>query len=52
MENVYLDGFIDQFGPLGELDPDRWTALEFLEWLKLNKFEIIRLEELKDIKMS
>ena len=40
----YLQGFIDQFGdgPLGELNPDDWDALEFLRWLKLNKYKIIR----------
>jgi hypothetical protein len=40
----YLQGFIDQFGdgPLGELDPDEWTALDFLEWLKLNKYKITK----------
>jgi hypothetical protein len=40
----YLDGFINQFGdgPLGELDPEKWTALDFLEWLKLNKFKIVK----------
>jgi hypothetical protein len=40
----YLPGFIDQFGdgPLGELDPKEWTAEEFLVWLKLNKFQLIK----------
>jgi len=44
IERDYLQGFIDQFGdgPLGELDPDEWTALDFLEWLKLNKYKIIK----------
>jgi hypothetical protein len=44
IEQDYLQGFIDQFGdgPLGELDPDEWTALDFLEWLKLNKYKIIK----------
>jgi hypothetical protein len=39
----YLQGFIDQFGdgPLGELDPNGWTALDFLVWLKLNNYKIV-----------
>jgi hypothetical protein len=44
IEQDYLQGFIDQFGdgPLGELDPNEWTAPDFLEWLKLNKYKIIK----------
>jgi hypothetical protein len=44
IERDYLQGFIDQFGdgPLGELNPNEWTALDFLEWLKLNKYKIIK----------
>jgi hypothetical protein len=40
----YLQGFIDQFGDgeLGELDPNEWDVLQFLEWLKLNNYEIIK----------
>jgi len=40
----YLPGFIDQFGdgPLGELNPDDWDALQFLRWLKLNNYKIIK----------
>lgn len=43
-EDSYLQGFIDQFGTgvLGELDPKEWDALQFLEWLKLNNYEIIK----------
>lgn len=43
-EHSYLQGFIDQFGDgeLGELDPNEWNALQFLEWLKLNNYEIIK----------
>ena len=43
-EHSYLQGFIDQFGTgvLGELDPNEWDALQFLEWLKLNNYEIIK----------
>jgi hypothetical protein len=42
--NDYLQGFIDQFGdgPLSELNPKEWDALEFLNWLKLNNFKIIK----------
>ena len=44
IERDYLQGFIDQFGdgPLGELDPNEWKAIDFLEWLKLNKYKIIK----------
>jgi hypothetical protein len=40
----YLPGFINQFGdgPLGELNPEQWDALEFLRWLKLNNYKIIK----------
>jgi len=40
----YLPGFIEQFGdgPLGELNPDDWDALQFLRWLKLNNYKIIK----------
>lgn len=43
-EYSFLQGFIDQFGTgeFGELDPNKWDALQFLEWLKLNNFEIIK----------
>ena len=43
-EHSYLQGFINQFGTgvLGELDPNEWDALQFLEWLKLNNYEIIK----------
>ena len=44
VEYDYLPGFIDQFGdgPLGELNPDDWDALQFLRWLKLNNYKIIK----------
>ena len=44
MVRDYLPGFIEQFGdgPLGELNPDDWDALEFLMWLKLNNYKIIK----------
>lgn len=44
IEKDILQGFIDQFGdgPLGELDPNKWTALDFLGWIKLNGYKIIK----------
>jgi hypothetical protein len=43
-QHDYLNGFIEQFsdGPLGELDPNNWTALDFLMWLELNNFKIVK----------
>ena len=43
-QQSYLQGFIDQFGDgkRAELNPIDWNALEFLEWLKLNNYEIIK----------
>jgi hypothetical protein len=43
-EYNYLPGFINQFGdgPLGELDPEEWGALEFLRWLEINNYKIIK----------
>ena len=40
----YLPGFIEQFGdgPLGELNPDDWDALNFLMWLEINNFKIVK----------
>ena len=40
----HLPGFMNQFGDghLGELDPKEWTALDFLEWLQINNFKIIK----------
>jgi hypothetical protein len=39
----YLPGFIKQFNPEeGELIAENWTAVEFLRWLELNKFHIIK----------
>ena len=42
--NDYLPGFIDQFGdgPLGELDPEEWGALDFLRWLEINNYKIVK----------
>ena len=44
IEYDYLTGFIDQFGdgPLGELNSDDWDVLQFLRWLKLNNYKIIK----------
>ena len=40
----YLPSFIEQFGdgPLGELNPDDWDTLQFLRWLELNNYKIIK----------
>lgn len=43
----YLQGFINQFeeeGKLQELSNDDWTVSQFLEWLKLNNYKIIKNE--------
>ena len=44
IDQDYLPGFIEQFGDglLGELNPDDWDALQFLRWLKLNNYKIIK----------
>ena len=44
IDQDYLPSFIDQFGDgsLGELNPDDWDALQFLRWLKLNNYKIIK----------
>ena len=44
-EHNYLQGFINQFEEEGEhqeLSNDDWTVLRFLEWMKLNNFEIVK----------
>ena len=39
----YLPGFIQQFDPEeGELNNKDWSAVDFLKWLELNKFKIIK----------
>ena len=44
IEYDYLPGFIYQFGDgtLGELNPEDWDALEFLKWLELNNYKIVK----------
>jgi hypothetical protein len=44
IEYNYLPGFIDQFGdgPLGELDPEEWGTLEFIRWLELNNYKVVK----------
>lgn len=44
ISNSYLQVFIDQFsdGKRAELNPIDWNALEFLDWLKLNNFDIVK----------
>jgi hypothetical protein len=46
-EHDYLQGFINQFEEEGEhqeLSNDDWTVSQFLEWLKLNNYKIIKNE--------
>ena len=39
----YLPGFIKQFDPeKGELNVEEWSAIQFLKWLELNEFNIIK----------
>ena len=47
-EYDYLQGFINQFEENGanqELSNDDWTVSDFLIWLKLNNFNIIKTDE-------
>jgi hypothetical protein len=47
-EHNYLQGFINQFeeeGEYQELSNDDWTVSQFLKWMKLNKFKIIKDEK-------
>jgi len=49
-EHNYLQGFINQFeegGEHQELSNDDWTVSQFLEWMKLNNFVIIKNENKK-----
>lgn len=42
-QHDFLPGFINQFDPKeGEINGEEWTAVQFLKWLELNKFKIIR----------
>ena len=44
-EHNYLQGFINQFEEEGEhqeLSNEDWTVSQFLKWLKLNNFKIIK----------
>jgi len=46
-EHNYLQGFINQFEENGEhqeLSNDDWTVSQFLKWMKLNNFKIIKNE--------
>jgi hypothetical protein len=46
-EHNYLQGFINQFEEEGEhqeLSNDDWTVSQFLKWMKLNSFKIIKNE--------
>ena len=44
-EHNYLQGFINQFeegGEHQEISNDDWTVSQFLKWLKLNNFKIVK----------
>ena len=46
-EHNYLQVFINQFEEKGEhqeLSNDDWTVSQFLKWMKLNTFKIIKNE--------
>ena len=44
----YLPGFINQFDPKeGELIAENWTVIQFLKWLELNNFHIVKDVNLK-----
>ena len=44
----YLPGFIKQFDPEeGELIAENWTVIQFLKWLELNNFNIVKDINLK-----
>jgi hypothetical protein len=52
-EHNYLQGFINQFEEEGEhqeLSNEDWTVSQFLKWLKLNNFKIIKGDPLSDLK--
>jgi len=52
-EHNYLQGFINQFeegGEHKELSNDDWTVSEFLKWMKLNNFKIIKGNPLFNLK--
>lgn len=42
-QHDFLPGFINQFDPKeGEIDGEEWTAIQFIKWLELNKFKIVK----------
>lgn len=41
----YLHGFINQFGE--EISDDDWSVSQFLRWLQLNNFKIVK-EDITD----
>jgi hypothetical protein len=46
----YLQGFINQFEEEGEhqeLSNDNWTVSQFLKWMKINNFIIVKDENKK-----
>ena len=47
-EHNYIQGFINQFeekGEFQELSNDDWTVSQFLKWMKLNNFKIVKNEK-------
>jgi hypothetical protein len=42
VKNDCLQKIINQFGENGELSNKDWSVSDFLEWLQLNKFKIIK----------
>ena len=46
----YLPGFIKQFdAEEGELIAENWTVVEFLRWLELNKFILIKNTDIVNV---
>jgi hypothetical protein len=42
-QHNFLPGFINQFDPKeGEINGEEWTAVQFIKWLELNKFKIVK----------
>lgn len=42
-QHDYLPGFVKQFDPIeGEINGEEWTAVQFLKWLELNKYKIVK----------
>lgn len=47
-QHNFLPGFIKQYDPKeGEINGEEWTVIQFLKWLELNQFKIIKDETTK-----